>query len=162
MVLLLSLLKIGVWATFVSSFCFRRELWGKDLSEKDGTQVLLSYGLAGIVSGDSAVLKIIYDPIIKIRANYSGNYSHIKAFGIEWLKFLNGISENCIISKEVALKIAINSIRNDLLLRINGIRQLREVSRNDYFEMLLWVRRYDRLSEIILKIIYYIPYRVLS
>ncbi|MCH1924611.1 glycosyltransferase family 2 protein [Shewanella sp. C32] len=84
---------IGVWATFVSSFVYNRECWLRAAEDKRfiGTDIYLAYVLYSMLRYCDKMI-IISNPVIAIRAQYTGNYRILKAFCVEWNNLLNNVA----------------------------------------------------------------------
>lgn len=85
--------RIGVWATFVSSFVYKRDIWLKAAEGNRfiGTDIYLTYVLYSMLRFCPKMV-IISKPLIAIRAQYSGNYKILKAFCIEFGRLLHEVS----------------------------------------------------------------------
>lgn len=87
--------QIGVWAAFVSSFVYKRDIWMRATEGNRfiGSDIYLTYVLYSALRFCTMMI-IISKPLIAIRAQYSGNYKMLKAFCIEFGRLLNEVSVN--------------------------------------------------------------------
>lgn len=80
---------IWLWATFVSSFVLKREVWFEtnDHESYIGTDIYLSYALFDHLC-NSRKMMFIGEPLLALRAFYSGNYRVFYAFAYQWHRLL--------------------------------------------------------------------------
>lgn len=113
--------KIWVWATFISSFLFKREHWMNVHNRADyiGTDIYLTYTLYALLANNPSAQKIIgATPIIFIRSQYTGSYRIFYAFGYQWFKLLTHTAVQMGFDPSCLNRIARKSILRDLIFRV--------------------------------------------
>jgi glycosyltransferase involved in cell wall biosynthesis len=83
--------KLGIWATFVSSFVLHRASWQRiDKPEcYFGTDIYLSYALYDVIAKSPERAKIfVGNRMVAVRGHYSGNYRMFFALAYQWRKLL--------------------------------------------------------------------------
>ncbi|RMC99280.1 glycosyltransferase family 2 protein [Aquitalea palustris] len=150
--------KIWVWATFISSFLFKREHWINIHNREDyiGTDIYLTYTLYALLANNPSEKKIIGStPIILIRSQYTGSYRIFYAFGYQWFKLLTETAVQMGFDRSCLKRIARKSILRDLIFRVYSaklnstaslsIENIRNLTRYTYAIPIAWLTLYPIL-----------------
>lgn len=117
--------KLWIWATFVSSYVFRRDVW---LSVKNterflDTDIYLTYLLFTVLSiSNKEKFVFIANECIAIRSQFTGNYRIFYAFAHQWNILLTDYAVKIGYEKNTMVRILNKTIRNDTFRRIYSVR----------------------------------------
>lgn len=112
-----------VYLTFVSSFVLHRDTWFVSQNHESyvGTDIYLSFALFDHLA-HSPVMCFVAEPVIAIRAHYSGNYRMFYAFAYQWRRLLLDHAPSLGFNRRQMEQTFRRSIRDDLLPRVINFR----------------------------------------